>query len=110
MKNPAKRVGFRILKEDRGSFVFVCFTVFVFAAGALSGGAIHATGGAASAAAVASAFVLFAPFHNGYDGKDGRRKDDRRKYEGDGKPRARQLGGLKLCARKKLLHCAFLKR
>ena len=73
-------------------------------------GAAHAAGGAASAAAVASAFVLFAPFHNGYDGEDGRRKDDRRKYEGDGEPRARQLGGLKLCAQKKLLHCAFLKR
>ena len=98
------------MKEVRGSFVFVCFAVFVFAAGGLFHGAPHAAGGAASAAAVASAFVLFAPFHNGYDGEDSRRKDDRRKYEGDGEPRARQLGGLKLCARKKLLHCAFLKR
>ena len=97
------------MKDVRGSFVFVCFAVCVFAAGFLSDGAAHAAGGAASAAAVASAFLM-TPFYDGNDGKDCCREDDRRKYEGDGEPRARQLRGLKLCARKKLLHCAFLKR
>ena len=79
------------------SSLFV-FSVRVFAAGFLSDGAAHAAGGAASAAAVASAFLLFAPFHDGNDGENCCRKDDRRKHEGDGEPRARQLGGLKLCA------------
>lgn len=97
METPAKRGGY-ILKEVRGSFVFVCFAVRIFAAGALSGGAIHAAGGAASAAAVASAFLLFAPFHDGNDGEDGCREDDRRKHKSDDKPRSRQLRGLKLCA------------
>ena len=85
------------MKDVRGSFVFVCFAVCVFAAGGLSHGAAHAAGGAASAAAVASAFLM-TPFYDGNDGKDGCRKDDRRKHEGDCKSRARQLGGLKLCA------------
>ena len=80
--------------------------------------AIGATSAAsAPAAAVASAFILFAPFHDGNDGKDGCRKDDRRKHEGDDKPRSRQGSKERVCrpvreyaARKYLPHGALLKR
>lgn len=89
MKNSAER-GVFVWESDRVSFVFLRFAVRIFAAGALSGGAIHAAGGAGSAAAGAFSLVLLAASYDRDDGKDGCREDDRRKHERDGKPCVRQ--------------------
>ena len=97
-RNPRRTRGFLFYSGlKRGSFVFICFSVCVFAAGGLFHGAAHAAGGAASAAAVASAFVIFAPFHDGNDGEYGCRKDDRRKHKRDGEPRSRQRCKDRVC-------------
>ena len=116
MKNSAERGVFG-WESDRGSFVFVCFASRIFGARSLSGGAVHAAGGAGSAAARALAPVLLAASYDGNDGKDGCREDDRRKHERDGKPCARQGSKERVCralieysARKKLLHGTILIR
>lgn len=116
MKNSAER-GVFVWESDRVSFVFLRFAVRIFAAGALSGGAIHAAGGAGSAAARALAPVLLAASYDRDDGKDGCREDDRRKHERDDESRSRQRGKERVfrtlreySARKKLLHCGSLIR
>ena len=97
MKNSAERGDFG-WESDRGSFVFVCFASRIFGARSLSVGAVHAAGGAGSAAAGAFSLVLLAAPYDRDDGKDGCREDDRRKHERDDESRSRQGSGMQLCA------------
>lgn len=116
MKNSAERGDFG-WESDRGSFVFVCFASRIFGARSLSDGAVHAAGGAGAAAAGASSLVLLAASYDRDDSKDGRREDEGRKHERDGKPCARQGSKERVCrafieypVRKKLLHGTILIR